>query len=241
MKITTGQSAKMARHWFYAYFGQNRQTRWRILRPLIVGATSMMFIVGGASCSAQPDRSTGAHQLPSAHDSEAPTPIALAASDGDTALVKKLLEEKSGRLADQSFGAKMTLLAVAASQGHADTVSFLLRAGINPNIPDQSGATALSFAALSSGSAETVEILLKGGANPNAPNIQGDTPLHYAATSGRLEIARLIVAAGGDPAIKDLKGQTPGDIAKSDGFPDLAAYLRSAEHRRPAPPATQPR
>jgi ankyrin repeat protein len=176
-----------------------------------------------------------AQPCPASNTANGPTPIALAAYNGNTGLVAKLLQEDRGRLADQSFGAKMTLVAVAASQGRAATVSFLLRAGLNPNIPDQSGATPLSFAALSSGSAGAIDVLLKGGANPNASNIQGETPLHYAAVSGKLAVAKLIVAAGGDPTIKDLKGQTPADLAQSDGFPDLATYLKGKQQKGQKP------
>ncbi len=54
----------------------------------------------------------------------------------------------------------MTLLSAAASGGHVETVSYLLGLGLNPNIPDRTGSTALHFAVLAD-SPETVNVLLR--------------------------------------------------------------------------------
>jgi ankyrin repeat protein len=157
------------------------------------------------------------------NDSSKVTPVAWAAQDGDTTKVKDLLAQGAS-LADQSFGDKMTLLAAAASQGHADTVSLLLKMGLNPNIPDRIGNTAIDYAVLW-GSLDTVSILLDAGANPNAPNIQGDASLQCVAMNGNMPIAKVLIAHGADPSTKDLFGRTPADSAREWGFADLAKYL----------------
>ena len=54
----------------------------------------------------------------------------------------------------------------------------------------------------------------------------GRTALHWAAASGRLEVARLLLASGADRAAKDKSGWTARDEAVLHNHPAVAALLR---------------
>ena len=87
-----------------------------------------------------------------------------------------------------------TLLMLAARDGHADTVDFLIKSRVKLNARNSAGDTALRLAAFR-GHQKVVELLLAGGA---AVNMQGWTPLAYAAFSGHLEVAKLLIKSGAE-------------------------------------------
>lgn len=89
----------------------------------------------------------------------------------------------------------LTALHVAAANGHAETISLLLKLGASISAKDVSKATALHHAAIS-GSAAAVDVLLSAGATVEAQEEKGLTPLHLAAAHGRVEVAKLLIEKG---------------------------------------------
>ena len=87
---------------------------------------------------------------------------------------------------------------------------LLERTDANPNSPDKSGWTPLSFAA-HCGQAGVAKMLLgRGDANLNSRDNDGRTPLPYAAGSGREGVAKMLLERGGvDPDSLDNAGRTP--------------------------------
>src|SRR5208283_1787871 len=71
-------------------------------------------------------------------------------------------------------------------EGRTDAVKLFLDAGMNPNVKDNSGRTALMSASWF-GQTETVQALLAKGAEVNAKNNKGLTALMLAAALGHTE------------------------------------------------------
>ncbi|WP_067270276.1 ankyrin repeat domain-containing protein [Mitsuaria sp. 7] len=87
-------------------------------------------------------------------------------------------------------------LHVAARNDHAATVMKLLLEGVDPNVRDKQGNTALHVA-IREESGKAFETLLKSpGTDVSAINQAGETPLMLAALKGQLDWARELVKRG---------------------------------------------
>lgn len=87
-------------------------------------------------------------------------------------------------------------LHVAARNDHAGTVMKLLLEGVDPNVRDRQGNTALHVA-IREESGKAFEALLKSpGTDVGAINQAGETPLMLAALKGQLEWAKTLVKRG---------------------------------------------
>jgi hypothetical protein len=115
---------------------------------------------------------------------------------------------------DKRNAAGETRLYRAVRDGNAAAVKKLLRAGADPDIPDNRGMTPLHQAAYW-GEAGITGMLLQAGAAPNVDNGKGWTPLHSAALAGgmksRGDIIRRLKAAGAKEDIADKHGWTARD------------------------------
>ena len=84
------------------------------------------------------------------------------------------LLEKHGAKTDDT-----TRFMIAAFLNRADVVQTMLQNGLDPNVKDRDGDTALSCAA-QQGNVETVKVLLQKGTNPRIVNKNGMTVLDWA-------------------------------------------------------------
>ena len=100
----------------------------------------------------------------------------------------KLVENKS-------FSKNANLFIASAEKGDVNSVKRLLSLGVDPNVIDRSGKTAL-LAAVSGGHIELVEALLDAGAQPSP------SALITAAFHGNLAILESLIDAGADPSEK---------------------------------------
>jgi ankyrin repeat protein len=75
-------------------------------------------------------------------------------------------------------------------------VRQLLAAGADPNVEDEQGRTALSYA-VEKDELETVRVLLANGADPNAGRM--NLPLQVAAHRGSTAVVEVLLQAGADP------------------------------------------
>jgi len=84
------------------------------------------------------------------------------------------LLEKSGAKGDAT-----TQLMAAALMGRAEVAEQLLSNGLNADVKDRDGDTALAYAA-SWGHDEVVKVLIKHRADVNNRNVRGEYPLDWA-------------------------------------------------------------
>ncbi|MFT7723971.1 MAG: ankyrin repeat domain-containing protein [Roseateles sp.] len=113
-------------------------------------------------------------------------------------------------------------LVMAAELNDPRGVAALLQQGVDPNLADSRGRTAL-FTAVREGSLRALESLL---ASPrldvDTANASGETPLMIAAIRGSLPAAQALVRRG---AAVNRKGWTPLHYAASGPDNGVAAFL----------------
>ena len=90
-----------------------------------------------------------------------------------------------------------TRLPDAAEQRRGEAVAALIKQGIDANLPQPDGATALHWASHWNDVA-MAKTLVSAGGNPNAPNDYGVTPLFLAATNGSADMLDLLLTARGN-------------------------------------------
>lgn len=95
----------------------------------------------------------------------------------------------------------------AAAAGDQTMVETFLRAGIDRNIGDDRGYTAL-MAAAERGKRDIIKLLLDENAKPDLQNKEGDTALILAAAANQPESVRALVEANADVRVKDQKNWT---------------------------------
>ncbi len=95
-------------------------------------------------------------------------------------------------------------LVFAASLGRTAAVRTVLRSGLDPELPDADGTTAL-YAASVHGAADTVRVLLRAGALPDTESrfVTEGTPLCGAAAWGHVDTVRELLAHGADPNLRE--------------------------------------
>ena len=93
---------------------------------------------------------------------------------------------------------------------NADDVATrtLLKQGVDVNVPQGDGATALHWAAYWDDQ-ETAKLLIRAGAALNAANDLGVTPLWVACANGSTAIIETLVKAGADANAAPSTGETP--------------------------------
>jgi ankyrin repeat protein len=119
----------------------------------------------------------------------------------------------------------MDPLLAAANLGKIAKAMQLLDKGVDPNVRDEHGTTALHFAA-GRGHLEIVRLLLERGADPNAVNSVGYTPLMSAARNSRRDAAAALLATGKvDPNQEDSAGFTALILAANYADPATVQLL----------------
>jgi uncharacterized protein len=144
-------------------------------------------------------------------DSEGNAPVVMAAYQGDSAILKLLLDAGADVSAvDPDM--KATALHAAAYAGRTEAARLLIQAGIDVNRQGPvNGYTALHDA-IWQNNIETAEVLIEGGADLSLRSNAGQTPLEFARGKRRQEIAALIEAA---LARRRGAGPRPADSRKS--------------------------
>ena len=114
---------------------------------------------------------------------------------------------------------------IAAYRGDDAMVRELFAAGVDKDVRDALGATAL-HAAMFQRNLIVVKLLLDNGFDPNARTTKsGNTPLHYAVASNNLGAARLLLQYQANKNIRNLEGLTPLEKARKDEKEDMVKLL----------------
>ena len=112
----------------------------------------------------------------------------------------------------------------AAAAGDQAMVTTFLRAGIDRNIGDERGYTALMSAA-ERGHKDTVKLLLDENARPDLQNKEGDTALILAAAANQPDCVRTLIEGNADVRIKDQKNWTALMKGVFSGYEDVVDAL----------------
>ena len=123
---------------------------------------------------------------------------------GQRAAAIELLAKKADVNAAEADGSTALLWAVSVDD--ADLVARLVRAGANPRIQNQLGASTLHEAAFNSNTS-MMKALLDAGADPNAAGADGQTPLMIVARTANVAAAKLLLDNGGNPNAKESQKQ----------------------------------
>ena len=144
------------------------------------------------------------------------TRLFLAAGQGDTELVKKLMKEGADIHATNSMN-QWTPLHHAAIRGHEDCLMLLLKAGAKVNQPDRFGRTPLYWAAFNSHT-ECVKMLLKAKADAKSADSDNRTALYWAAERGNADCVKMLIKAGADVEQCYTKGRLRRIEGKDEEF-----------------------
>jgi ankyrin repeat protein len=123
-------------------------------------------------------------------NAEGKTALMVAATTGDVALIRLLIERHAKPSVTNRRGG--TALMYAAANNQLGAIELLLRHGANVNTRAENGWTALTLAA-AKGHHEVVAELTRSGANPNIPDVYGWTALMRAIEHDRYQSAKLLV------------------------------------------------
>jgi ankyrin repeat protein len=169
------------------------------------------------------------------------TPLSLAATNGNAAMIEKLLKagEDANAVVSESGD---TVLMLAARTGKPDAVAMLLNHGADVNKTNATGQTALMWAAAERNAA-AVQVLVDHKADlaarthaapPPKPMdtifsapfpVGGMTALLFAARQNDLKSASILLAAGADVKETAQDGTSPILVAILNGHYALANFL----------------
>jgi ankyrin repeat protein len=133
--------------------------------------------------------------------------------------------------AGSALAAELATVADAVERRDQTVVRTLLKSGVDVNVPQIDGTTALHWAAYHD-DAETAALLVKAGANVNATNRFGVPALALACTNGNAAVIRLLLDAGADANATMKGGETVLMMAARSGNVDAvkALLVRGAKH-----------
>jgi ankyrin repeat protein len=169
------------------------------------------------------------------------TPLSLAATNGNAAVIEKLLKtgEDANAVVSESGD---TILMLAARTGKPDAVAVLLNHGADVNKTNATGQTALMWAAAERNSA-AVQVLIDHKANLTAKThaapppkpmdtifsapfpVGGMTALLFAARQNDMKSAAILLTAGAEVKESAQDGTSPILVAILNGHYTLANFL----------------
>ncbi|XP_021913336.1 uncharacterized protein LOC110826730 isoform X2 [Zootermopsis nevadensis] len=117
-----------------------------------------------------------------------------------------------------------TPLHLAAAQGYANVVWFLLGKKANFNICDNEGKTPF-LKAIECGHKEVIQLMLERGVDINTIDYSGNSGLHIAAKQGFYEIASMLLKQGANFESSNNFGEFPLHIATVAEHKDLVELL----------------
>ncbi|MFC1836055.1 ankyrin repeat domain-containing protein [Thermodesulfobacteriota bacterium] len=195
---------------------------------------------------------------PNAHDEGAEsgrwTALMIAARNGNTEVVRVLLDNGADVNAWDHDYSRKTPLMVAVDSGSIDTVKLFLDRGANPNAEDITKATAMSAkyasdrpeiakllrdrgsnishaggsllaAAVRSGDIEQVRSLLEQGVDASGSGYSGNKPLMDAASNGHTHVAKTLLDRGAKVDSTNSDGETALIEAAGSGHSTTVALL----------------
>ncbi|WP_257282696.1 ankyrin repeat domain-containing protein [Endozoicomonas sp. SESOKO1] len=144
-------------------------------------------------------------------------------------IVNTLLDRGADPNLPVGRGLQRAPLLLAADKGNVKAFKLLLNRGVDLNVRDELGLTALHLAPCSGNATAINEILnclLERGANINKLDRLGRTPLLYAVLECKITGVDILLHKGANPEIPDNQGRTPLNST-------MIRWLRSGYHFHP--------
>ena len=154
------------------------------------------------------------------------TPIHIAAKNGKTAIVERLVASASNirEIVSQTGQRKRQALHFAAGCGEISTVQALLSHQASVDCKDDEQHTPLTIASFY-GKTKVVELLLKHNALINAQTQHGRTGLHEAVSQGHVHTVEKLLQLQADTRITDADGDTALSFAAYFERPEMIDML----------------
>jgi ankyrin repeat protein len=115
----------------------------------------------------------------------------------------------------------------SAAEANMVALNLFLEAGMDVNVKDVYGGTALRYASYN-GHVDAVKTLIDRGAEINVQDTDGFTPLRYAAIRGHLDVVKALVEKGADVNATGKEGWTPLAVAQGKGYLEVVKFLQEA-------------
>ncbi|XP_026989323.1 cyclin-dependent kinase 4 inhibitor D [Tachysurus fulvidraco] len=155
-------------------------------------------------------------------ESDAGKSLTAAAAKGDTAEVRRLLEDRRVHPDTRNEFGKTALQVMM--MGNPNVACLLLENGADPNIQDRFGITPVHDAART-GFLDTLCVLVDYGASVNIPDQSGALPIHIAIREGYRDVVEFL-APRSNLGHQDTRGDTALDIAEASCTPDMVELLK---------------
>ncbi len=159
--------------------------------------------------------------------------ITACAAPVDDVIKRREAREKQTQAVEQQKNDTYTQFFKAVQKNRANDVRALIAKGVDPELTDRNGETAL-IVATRAANLDVIEALIGAGAKVNKPSVYGDTPLMVAALAGNKRIVELLIKHGAEI---NRKGWTPMHYAATGGnneiIETLFDYLADVDARAP--------
>ncbi|XP_010884154.2 protein phosphatase 1 regulatory subunit 16A [Esox lucius] len=136
-------------------------------------------------------------------------------------------DKTKGRARRVVFPNNITLLE-AAARNDLEEVRELLNTGVNPDLYNEDGLTALHQCCIDD-FVEVVRCLLDAGASVNACDSELWTPLHAAATCGHTGLVQILVQSGADLLAVNADGNMPYDLCEDEATLELLEMVMAEQ------------
>ena len=129
-----------------------------------------------------------------------------AAQQGETSLVKRLVQSSPDELAPSAF---VDAYEIATQKGNIETALYLLQQNLLPPKAKTRSGTPLAVSAAYTGSNILMRECLKRPEDVNMTDKEGNTPLHYAAALGFNLVVKELLQAKANVNLQNNEGETP--------------------------------
>ncbi|MDF2550158.1 MAG: hypothetical protein K0S07_1225 [Chlamydiales bacterium] len=157
------------------------------------------------------------------------TPLIIACARNHLGLVELLLNHPfTSQHIDLDAQSKIGIsaLMIAAGQGNCKLALLLLERGINPNLQDDNGNTALFYAIRREHSDVAKMLIQRGEVDIHLKNCAQETALIVAASLGLLPIVKeLVKRSPASPWIPNKEGLSASVLASSSGHQNVRQFL----------------